>query len=59
MVYSAAQGLLLLIQFFIQQVQISKACMIQNLAVVGWPVLMVAFSLIPVVMGLREYRRTR
>ena len=33
--------------------------MIQYLAIVGWPVVMVAFSLVPVVMGLREYRRTR
>jgi hypothetical protein len=33
--------------------------MLQYVAIVGWPVAMVAFSLVPVVMGLREYRRTR
>ncbi len=33
--------------------------MTQNLALIVWPVLMVVSAIIPVVMGLREYRRSR
>lgn len=33
--------------------------MLQNLALVVWPLLMVLSALVPVVLGLREYRRTR
>ena len=33
--------------------------MTQNLALILWPLLMVASAIIPVLMGLREYRRTR
>ena len=33
--------------------------MTQYFAVVGWPLLMVLSALIPVVLGLREYRRSR
>ena len=33
--------------------------MIQNFALIAWPLLMVLTAIIPVVLGLREYRRTR
>lgn len=33
--------------------------MIQNFAFVAWPLLMVLSALIPVLLGLREYRRSR
>ncbi len=36
-----------------------KEDMIQNFALIAWPLLMVLTAIIPVVLGLREYRRTR
>ncbi len=37
----------------------AKEQMIQNFALIAWPLLMVVAAIIPVVVGLREYRRTR
>ncbi len=37
----------------------AKEHMIQNFALIAWPLLMVVTAIIPVVVGLREYRRTR
>jgi hypothetical protein len=31
--------------------------MVQNLALIVWPLLMVLLAIVPVLMGLREYRR--
>jgi hypothetical protein len=33
--------------------------MTQDLALIVWPLLMVVSAIIPVILGLREYRRSR
>ncbi len=35
----------------------SRKLMVQNIALIVWPLLMVLSAIIPVLLGLREYRR--
>jgi len=59
MVYSPGLAYQLLLSFPVRLESGEKDVMTQNLAFVIWPLLMVVSAIIPVLLGLREYRRSR
>lgn len=59
MVYSPGLAYQLLLSFPVRWKSGEKDVMTQNLAFVIWPLLMVVSAIIPVLLGLREYRRSR